>query len=314
MKRKLRLSKFQPKRTFGVEMEWSSEPLSRGRMKDIINRFPNEEAIVAGYQRNEDRDRWYCKPDSSCGLEVASRVLGSMGSIQKTIEDLKRVSEVHQKLVEAGAKITDECGGHVHIGVGDFSREEFAKALLYWGKFEKFVFEMLPRRRVQGNDYCRSHSNNFRSDTDYSETELKLGFTGRNSFNLAFYNWDAGLEHLKRVEIRCGEATEDSRCLKNWVRFLLHWFQTIKDLPAPGNMNWITLKEGLRLLNLLPKKGEQEILILSPALSELRDWILTRVSCYASFRNASSQRERAKRLQAELYPTQFGVSEEDCTS
>lgn len=306
--KKIRLAKFQPQRTFGVEMEWDSDPLSRARLRSIINGFEGEEAIVSGYQRNQEGSKWYCKSDSSCGLEVASRVLGSMTSIRKTIGDLKRVSEVHQKLVEQGARINDRCGGHVHIGLGDFDQDAFARSLLYWGKFEKFIFEMLPRRRLQ-NSFCSPQSNNFRSDTSYDLDDLRRGFGGRSTFNLSFYDRYSCDSSQKVVEIRCGEATLDSRCLKNWVRFLLHWFQRVRDLPTPENMNWVTLKEGLRLLNLLPQKGEEEVLILSPALSELRDWILTRISCHANFRNARDQRARAKKLQTEFYPTQFGMEE-----
>ena len=54
--KQFRLVKFQPKRTFGIEMEWQSAGLTRESMKRIIEAHPNERAVVTSYQRNDRND------------------------------------------------------------------------------------------------------------------------------------------------------------------------------------------------------------------------------------------------------------------
>ena len=300
----VRMVKFQPKRTFGVEMEWSTDA-SRAKMKTAIMTFPEEVAVICGYQRNPEADKWYCKTDSSCGHEVASRVLGSFDSIRKTLEDLKLLAEVHAKLVSIGCQVTNTCGGHVTVSLGDMDNNMVTKVMKYWVKFEKFTFEMLPTRRAR-NSYCHNHSGSFHSNQVYDLENIRPYFSGRNSFNIGHFSWDSSRSVHRLVEIRCGEGTQDPRCQKNWVRYILHWLESVKTMPEPTDLNWVSLREGLRLMNLLPRKGGEEVVILSPALSELREWMLARVASYANFRNGREQRARAKRIQEQLYPTPYG--------
>ncbi len=301
--------KFKPKRTFGVEMEWSSEGPNLNRMRDTIQSFPGEFALVTGYCRNNRDDTWFCKTDSSCGHEVASRVLGSLSDSKKTIEDLKLVGEVHTKLRQIGARVNEHCGGHVHIGMADLSREQFAKFLMYWVKFEKIVLDMMPKRRKR-NRYCAIHSPTFRAGTTYDLNSIRRGFDGRNSINLGYYDWNSSNPSMKRIEVRIGEGSDDFRDMKNWIRFLLFFIDRVKDLPAPENLHWYWSFDGLKLLGLMNDDRSKEFYILSPAISELREWILARMAAYANLRDGEKVRQWATEVHDQLYPTPYGMRTE----
>lgn len=295
----LEVLKFRPQRTFGVELEWG-RGLSRARMKTVIQSFPNERAIATGYQHNSNPELWYCKTDSSCGYEVASRVLGSMDSIQKTLEDLKRLEEVHLALYNAGARTTTSCGMHVHLGLNDLDNGQFYRFLSYWVKFEKFILDMMPNRR-KSNHYCATHSIDFSPNENYRSERVLGSFNGRRAVNIG------GWIRRRCIEIRLAEGTNDPRNSKNWVRFLLHFVDQVKNLPDPDNVNWVGLQKGLEILSLY-SPGDQPI-VLSPALSEMRHWILARTKSYANARDGQERRDEATHLEETLYPHKYGEEE-----
>lgn len=300
--------KFSPQRTFGVEMEWADSGLTREQMRTIIQGFPGERATITGYMHNEDPQLWYCKTDSSCGLEVATRVLGSMSSVKKTLDDLKMVSEVHSELYQKGARINDNCGGHVHIGVSDLSQEQFVRFLMYWVKLEKFIVDIMPRRR-KNNRFAPIQSTYFRAGHKYDLQAIRAAFSGRTAVNLGHYRWSAS--ESNRIEVRIAEGSNDHRDVKNWVRFLL-WLidRAATALPDPENMNWLTLDEGMKVLGLVNDPDSEDFYVLSPALSELRQWILARAQAYANLRDGEKVRTRAKELETKLYETPYGMGAE----
>ena len=295
------LMKFHSERTFGVEMEWARNSLiKRARMASLIKEFPihsdqKEKSIVTGYRRNANRDTWYCKTDSSCGYEVASRVLG--GSADQNIKDLDLLIDIHRTLVSYGAKVRPSCGTHVHLHIEDVP---FYKLLQYWVKFEKITFDMLPLIRKESG-YCRNLSRRILANQKLSEAELRSQFSGRLSLNLSRYTLK------KTVEVRCFEGTEDYRNLRNLVIYLLHFMEMVKTrMPEPENLNWLSLEQGLELLGLLDRSGNT---ILDPTLSELRHWMLARTAAYSNFRDAVRNRQLAEKLQEQLYGGPYGCEE-----
>ena len=304
----VRLVKFKPQRTFGIEMEWNST-LDRQAMKRIVEGFPGQRANVTSYQRNDDATRWFCKADASCGHEVATKVLGSLTSVQQTLDDLKLACDVHKALYDAGARVSDTCGGHVHVGMGNLSEEQVDRFLMYWIKMEKVILDIMPRRRVN-NQYCMPHSNFFNAGTGYNREVLRRGFSSRAAVNLGHYSSGSSDSDRRVIEIRIGEASNDYRHMKNWVRFVLYFIELVKDLPNPTNVNWYTLEEALEMLELTNKPTAEEFLVLSPAINELREWILARTAAYAKFRDARNLRARAKKMLAELHPKAEEISAE----
>jgi len=293
----IREARFLPKRTFGVEMEWVQTP-SRQVMKSVVNRFEGETAVTAGYQHNHNNEQWFCKTDSSCGYELASRVLGSFGSVAKCVEDIKRVTEVHAALVQRGFRTNTSCGTHIHIGVGDLDEEKRVKLLRYWVKLEKFFIDLVPHSR-KGNRYCPPVSGSFQAHCDYDTTTIRESIHGRSAMNPG--GWSHGT-----FEIRLFEGTMDPRNIKNMCRLVLQMAQVVRTSPVPENLHWFTLEEALAHLGLL-NLGDREFLVLSPALSELRHWILARTAAYANCRDAEKVRRQATDLQRELYPKLYGV-------
>lgn len=294
------LRTFSPRITLGIEMEWTTS-LSRESMKRIVEKVTGEEAVVTGYQKNEKPHLWYCKRDSSCGYELATRKLGSLSSASKTIEDLELAARVHQALYRAGATADAKCGGHVHLGIareGEDPREtdEFTlRWLLYWIKLEKFFMDLVPRRRVP-NQFCRPHSGAFKADTLYTQKEAILrGFSHRGAVYLGSYKWGYTPLDSKVIEVRLGEGSNDTRDVKNWARCLLQMTERVRESPHPANVNWWTLEEALDWLGLLNRPGSPQWVILCPALAELREWILRRTAAYSKFKDAEVVREQARR-------------------
>lgn len=292
--KKIDLCKFQPKRTFGVELEFD-RTLQRNSLKSAIRRVCSDGVLITGYQQNSERDKWYCKKDSSCGYEVASRVLGSFSSIGDTVSDLKLLEDVHTELVRSGAKASDRCGLHVTFSVEDMDSESLKSLLLSWVKMEKVVFDLMPRRRIT-SQYCHPSSRPFLSNQEYGLEELKGLIRGRGALNLS------KLDRYQLIEIRCGEGTEDPRNTKNWVRFVLQLCEVAK-MSMLNGANWWDLQEALDYLGLFPQPGK----ILSPAMSELREWILARTAAYAKFEDWEEVRAEAKSMHEHLYPSPYGV-------
>lgn len=274
-----RLMKFQPKRTFGIELEFP-EAHTREFLRDCIQAH-GEKAQVTGFQRDANRERWTCKTDSSCGYEVASRILGSIKSIRRTIEDLNLTAQIVDTMKKEGATVNNKCGFHVHVWVGDMGEAELIRLLGYWVKFEKTIVDLMPERRKK-NTYCPVHSIFFTPNTKYSFQDMvSRGFQQRGALNWAWYR------ERKTVEIRIAEGTTDPDDVQNWVRFLLHFVERCKTWPYPENVNWLTFEECLDLMGLRNDPEADIFWVLSPALVDMRRWLLERTKKYAGCRDAS---------------------------
>lgn len=298
------MKKFQPKRTFGAELEFNSD-LPQSKYKELLTSI-GEEATITSYRHNNVDNLWFCKTDASCGREVASKVLGSFDSINKCIRDLKLLEQVHTLFIQHGAKVSNSCGGHVHVLLKDFNDNQYHRFLKYYIKMEKMMYDMLPSRR-KTSSYCAAKSMNFGTKRDYSLSDLRQVFQGRNGLNLRRSFEDRQGE---TVEFRMAEGFGDPRDLKNWVRFLLYFLEVVKVAPEPEDLSWFWVDEALDFLGLLNKGGSEEFIVLSPCLSELREWILERHMAYASFEDAREVRDWAQSAHNELYPSPYGSEAE----
>lgn len=287
------LVKLQPKRTFGVELEFT-RTTSRERLQETISSV-GEAAVVRDWGHSVDNREWICKTDSSCGYEVASRVLGSTRSVRKTLRDLVVLEKVVEALRDSGRhKVDTSCGLHVHIWIGDFNDRQIQSLLSYWIKLEYFLINLMPEARRR-NRYCPMTSSKFEPSVSYTKQQLiSMGTWQRGSLNLNRYN------EQKTIEIRLAEGSVDPNMVKNWTRFLLHFIERVKVVAPPEDVNWLTLEQSLNFLDFLNFPEEGKFRILSPALTETRTWLLQRANTYASYRDADSVRARTAELLANL--------------
>lgn len=297
---------FQPKRTFGIELEFNRRT-DREFLAECI-KAAGQRAQITGYQHDASKTTWTCKTDSSCGYEIASRIMGSNTSPSKTLEDLDVLFEVVDQLHNRKAPVDDSCGTHVHIYVGDLGDHGIQSFLLLWSKLEKTVMDMMPKSR-KSNGYCPLAWKYLRPDKEFSYSELtQRAFNQRGAVNLSY------LRQRGTVEFRLAEGTNDPNMARNWVCFLLHLIETVKSwgTNGPKNANWLHLEPSLWYIDLLnpypditnmerfnPERMKakgilhktfdpEEFLILDPNLVSVRNWCLERTAKYAGY-----ERDRA---------------------
>lgn len=286
----MHLIRWNKTRRFGLELEFVGSSSRRESLRRIIERFPNQRAIVSGYQHNHNNTEWFCKVDSSCGLEVSTPVLSGPN-------DLKLVCEVTKAIQDAGFNYSDACGQHIHIDVSDFSQDQINILCAYWIKAEQVIMNSHPAHR-RHNTYCvlsNNTRNNFRPNADYSLNEIFD--TIRN------YRGALNLGHIARgkIEFRFGDMTYDLETIKNRVRFLIWFVDLVKVLPAPPNLNWYSPKRLMMMLGLWVDNKYEVQKTFSPAIQSMRVWILKRLK-----ENMPTQYYERDRQMVEEMLTQVG--------
>lgn len=283
-----RLVKFRPKRTFGVELEFT-----QGSDREFLQRCiqtAGERARVTGYQHDANTDYWTCKTDSSCGFEVASRILGDHSSIRTCLRDLDTMTKVVKSLQDNGAQVDNRCGVHVHVSVRDLNEEQRRNVLAYWVRLEKTIIDMFPEHRKE-NNYCPTVSRYFEPNKTFTYQDLlQRGFRDRNALNTSW------LSERETLEFRIAEGTVDPTDVKNWTRFLIYFIQRAAELPPTDKLNWLTLEDSLAFLGLLNTEEDEVFRILSPTLTELRLWILRRTKTHANHRDKEDIQERCSQM------------------
>ncbi len=161
------------------------------------------------------------------------------------------VSQVYELLISNGARITTNCGHHVHIGLKpitmdseDFNRKsielysnreqyfqdstefmqfELIKDVCFrYAKHQDFISSMLARSRRHSR-YCRpidSFLNGINNATTIPE--LRHSISGKfNAINLLNYAIDGG---RGTIEFRQHQGTLNSTKIKNWISFIVNLF------------------------------------------------------------------------------------------
>ena len=262
MKKNVHL-KWNKTRKFGIELEFNSP--NNNRLTDIINQnVEGERAIQESYHHNIDNEHWACKTDSSCGYEVAGRVCSGF-------RDVRICGQILDTLIEHGATFNNSCGQHVHVNTEDFSREEIEKLTAWWVKIEHFIINAHPEHR-RINSYCRPANHQLRDLSPNQVHDLSNVFSFINSDRGAL-NLRSAPQQSKTIEFRFGHMIESGEELKNRIRFLVWFVDTVKNLPAPDSLNWLDPKQTFQLLGLW-NDGEYVDKTFSPAILGMKKWIL----------------------------------------
>ncbi len=232
-------------RRFGVEIEMYPED-GNGNLvfpSFVANalREAGIDAYDAGYTHVDSDTTWKVVTDGSCGrhdgfysgIEVVSpRLSGEQG-----IADLKKVCEVLHTL---GMKITKECGLHVHVDGSGLSKRALAVIVMTYARYEKFFDAIQPPSR-RSNGMCKSVTRFLTEFSPYpwAETDLR-SFLARpvdcyhddryHKVNLCAY-----LRH-GTVEFRQHSGTVEAEKIVPWVRFLIHFVETVKSWQVRTNI------------------------------------------------------------------------------
>jgi hypothetical protein len=270
---------------------------------------------VNSYCHQNNNVDWVCKTDSSCGYEVASRVFGSTTDGSVAIRDLAVLAKVADHLKARGAVVTDQCGLHVHMWVGDLDNSGMYRLLAYWLKMEQLLVDSMPQRRKE-NGYCRWPTQSQALDvlhegnTSTFEQLRERVYRDRGALNIGHY------ANHRRVEFRCAEGTIDSKDIINWCVFLLHFVECCKSGTTPENLNLFNIAGALRFLKLgndetlsslgYSKASKEEVFYIPcPQLAEMRTWLLGRIKKHVTFSQMTKEykkpycevvKERASKL------------------
>lgn len=262
----MRLVKWNKQRKFGLEYEFTRGHGNREGLARAIQTIPDQVTEIAGYVHNHNNSEWFCKTDSSCGLEVASPVLHGP-------RQLKMACDVLTAIQNAGFNYSDQCGNHVHVSTQDFSMEQIKVLSMYWVKIEKVLMHSEPHHR-RSNSYCtqsNTRCTTFEPNRAYTPEQVYARLrSGRDAINFAHV-------HNGKIEFRFGDMTYDTETIKNRVRFLIWFVDMVKILPAPPNLNWYSPKQVLRLLGLWQDENSLVKREFSPAIRSMRRWLLTRL-------------------------------------
>ncbi len=263
-----RLLKWNFRRRFGLEYEFSNSSSHLSRMADVVSETTGQRAEVHGYRHTSGNiSTWECKTDSSCGTELVSPILSGPSK-------LKVAAEVLRELEAEDFNIDELCGQHVHVEINDFSSEQLGIMAAYWMKIERFILNGTPSHRRE-NRYCEllTQRNSYISANQayLPNNVLREMANGRDAIN--FQN----MSNRGTVEFRFGEMTFDPEIIKNRVRFLIWFVEMCKILPAPENLNWLTPKQALRMFNLWENPDSIIKYQYSPAVQSMRKWLLVRL-------------------------------------
>jgi hypothetical protein len=171
--------------TFGIEVEFED----------------GDRAAITADLRRAHLFGWRVKPDSSCGHELITPILGSY-------EDFDRLATALEILKRHGARITTRCGLHVHYGMQSFSFDQVRRVLGFFARHEETMFSLVdPARR--NNRYCKRLEN--------VEDVIKHGSDAwSDEFRHSWINGQAHRRH-NTVELRLLEGTLELDAIRGWT-------------------------------------------------------------------------------------------------
>jgi hypothetical protein len=226
-----------------------------------INRVPS---YLNGY--------WVVKPDGSCGIEVCSPVMKGWTGLM----DICRVVDGFGK--DERIKADERCSVHVHVDVGDCTKEEVARILLWWVKCEPVFMDAFPDSR-KNNKYCQFIGlwDWLRVDTYLDDKDI-INLLGRQKYLTAnSYHMVGG--RRRTLEFRLGDsgACKNSYVLKNIVRLIIHFVEMARNASvisySEGNpwSGWCWL-DPRDVFSFLGFNGN-----LSEGMKQVRNWFLARM-------------------------------------
>lgn len=299
---------FPTKRAYGVELELSSNGISKSEIASAIANVDSKSRSVnvMGWGYSDNNKDWHVKEDSSCGWEVASYK-------SRGVKDLLNIGNVTNAIKTVGGRVTYRCGFHLHVEVSDFSQSEVATLVAIWMKVENVIINMVPSHRAN-NKYCRL-LNDYHEKVKSKEftTPLKFWqaikpnlsghFNKQRRVALNIWNYAAN-DDRQTVEFRFPEGTLDARDVQNWIRLLVRLVDFSKKYPFPEDIKEVGLTETLRLIGL---SGSSDFFLLSNGLRNTKEWFLYRIVKYS--RNKKLCRDAVDELNRMWAPIKiYGLS------
>jgi hypothetical protein len=278
-------------RRFGVEIElnsfdgrdfektplkWNELPNGIHYIGNLISEFLKESVRISKWKVNasQNNDIWVIKPDASCGIEVCSPVMRGNYGVKRICDIINLLSE--NSLVSSG----DKCAFHLHIEVRDLQELQKASILAHWIKCEPVFLDAVPLSR-KVNRYCQCiGQNQFFSHDKIPYPREIICFLSDKYYTVNTYQM-MSIGKRETIEFRFMDSSVclDSNLAGNWIKLLMLFVETTKDLPYPekykkGNKHsgllWLDVLDVMDMLGFLKSDISEE-------LQELRNWFLFRL-------------------------------------
>lgn len=235
-------------RNIGVEMEMNEERQNG----DSLSSRDISRAIAAGLadcganaDLLNDRDvsyyhssgnTWDVKTDSSCGWEVASRILqldetGNNRELEAVCNRLKRLRPVTGR----------STGHHLHVDLSDLNWQEVQRLCWLWARYEPFWHELVHESR-RGNSYCDPLCRAYWYDQPHSgwhDISRALSMRSPDAFRSMSSVFPRGALNMGhwwrhgRIEIRLHHGTVDYEEIRFWAMLVLALVGRVKQARLP---------------------------------------------------------------------------------
>jgi hypothetical protein len=130
--------------TFGIELEIVG--LTTRQSAQVLMRA-GIDARDEGYNHNT-RPHWKVVTDGSLGTNYQNGATAEIVSPILNVTDFEQLRKVTNALKDAGARVNQTCGTHVHIGGFDLSADKVLRGAHYWNLVQHMTDELIaPSRR-----------------------------------------------------------------------------------------------------------------------------------------------------------------------
>lgn len=220
-------------RTYGVEIEFTCSDLRNGVAAALTAAgIPCQNE---GYNHTTRRN-WKIVYDASVGygddaMELVSPPL-------KGMDGLEQIEKVCAVLKSLNARITKNCGLHVHHDAKRFKAENLRRIVQLYAAFESELDKMMPEsRRVQNNRYTKSLKHGFDNlqfDTNYAGRIADAQNVNYRSES-RYYKININAFHQHgTIEFRHHGGTVDAQKIIAWVILTQRMVERCKGTrPAP---------------------------------------------------------------------------------
>lgn len=313
---------FNSLRRFGCELEFNSfdnrnfylQPLAKSENPEGVYKFGelisklNFPVRIDKYHHTHNNTQWIIKPDRSCGIEICTPVCRG---VQGILDICKVIDSI---AIEPKVLCDSRCSFHIHVDVSDLTSKEVAQILTWWVKFEPVFFDAMKNNR-KTNYFCQciGFSDLFSVDSNFDESSIiqVLSISKYFSINSSHYAKDK----RKTLEIRIadGEYCFNSYYAKNWIKFILYFFDVASKSGWPINYKkntpwsgfcWLDLEDLIKFMFLHKE--------LSLGMQQMRNWFLFNIKHNICGNvDVWSKEKRYKTIeQLNKYINLFGIKDE----
>ena len=232
------------------------------------------------------------------------------------------MADVATALKEAGAKVNNNCGLHIHAEASDLTPYDVGILLAYWIKIEPILRCIVsPYRDFEyccplGDALTNILGSNFRYIFYYPEKLysyfLPIKFDDEEfdpwsfryrAINIINYYMCLKDKRRKRktIELRFPESTLDANDVIGWLRLYLNFIEYTKVSPMPKDLYACDLETAFTYLGL--HHDSKNFYLFGPSLNKTRIWFLTKIIKnlnYSSEIYHSSLRRSARKLLKEI--------------